>query len=151
VLDLGSGDGQWLLALAARGIVASGIDASPALVARAQADAARVALGDPVAGLKRCDGASLDGISLARSVLGDDIEHAIDRLAECARVLKPGGYLLLRMERDHRRLADFGDAVTGVDQTAWNALLAAVGLALQAPLPAAGGIALLARRAAAAA
>lgn len=147
VLDLGSGGGAWLQSLAARGIAATGIEANASLVARAQLARADVALGDPFAALRRCATAGLHGITLTRQVVGDNTTTATELLAECVRVLKPGGYLLLRFERDPSRFADLADAAAGVDLQAWAGLLVAAGFPICSSFAATGGAALLAQRA----
>lgn len=140
ILDLGSGDGSWLEALAACGLTANGIEANSALVARAQRRHAAVALGDPAEALARCADASLDALTLSESLL-DDAGASARLLGEAQRALKPGGVLLLRVEAEPHCFAQ-----AAVDPRACAALLAAAGFRTPEVLPAAAGAAVLARR-----
>lgn len=106
VLDLGCGFGRHLLALRERGFDAVGLDRSEALLARAHglADGAlrgRLVRGDfralPLR--ERC----FDAVLMLFSSFGyfDDAENA-RVLGECARVLKPGGLLVLDLMNPSR-------------------------------------------------
>jgi SAM-dependent methyltransferase len=144
VLDLGSGDGAWLAALAARGIAATGIEANAALVARAQRHGLAIALGDPLAVLTRCADGDLDGLSLSAATLARDETDIAVLLAEALRVLRPGGQLLLRCEHEPHR---FAAADTTADAAHHNgALLAAAGFVQPTNLPAHRAHAVLALR-----
>lgn len=120
VFDLGSGDGAWLEALAARGFDAVGVEANVHLATRAPAG--RVAHGDPAAALARCTDAGLGAVSLTASMLAADPAAAVDLLGQARRALKPSGWLVLRCEREPQRLT----AADG-DATRWIAWLAATG------------------------
>ena len=140
VLDLGSGDGGWVEALAARGLVADGVEANADLVARAQQRRVAVALGDPADALARCAAASLGAITLSDGLL--DSSAAMARLfADSKRALKPGGAFLLRIETEPHR---FAPAVA--DSQARAALLEAAGFEVTGVLPANGASAVLAQR-----
>lgn len=94
-LDLGCGRGVWLELLRERGFGAQGVDLSAAAVAAAQAQGLDAQVGDALAWLQ----ARADGSVLAVSAfhLMEHLPFAL-RLAlvqECARVLMPGGLLIL--------------------------------------------------------
>jgi ubiquinone/menaquinone biosynthesis C-methylase UbiE len=89
VVDVGCGNGALVRALAARGASVSGIEVSEEAVARAEDGEHRYLLGS--ADALPLDDASVDVCVLMRSL------HHVPRsamgaaLAECARVLRPGG------------------------------------------------------------
>jgi hypothetical protein len=144
VLDLASGDGVWLEALGARGIDASGVEANLALVERARVHRDVLAPGDPLASLGRCADEALDGITLGRDIWPDD-DIGMERLiGEIARVLKPGGLLLARMEPEPYRIVSRD--VSADDARRWSAAVEAAGFAPARLLSAIGGIALLTHR-----
>jgi hypothetical protein len=147
VLDLDSGDGAWLTALAARGIAASGVETNAALVARAQRHGLAIALGDPLSVLTRCADGDLDGLSLTAATLARDEADIAALLAEALRVLRPGGHLLLRCEHEPHRLAAADMAVDAAQHN--GALLAAAGFVQPTNLPAHRAHAVLAQRPAA--
>ena len=94
-LDLGCGRGVWLELLQANGFEAHGIDLNAAAVAQAQAQGLAAELGDALAWLR----AQPQGSALAITAfhLMEHLPFAL-RLAlvgECARVLRPGGLLIL--------------------------------------------------------
>ena len=94
-LDLGCGRGVWLALLQAHGFTARGIDLNAAAVAQAQAQGLTAELGDALAWLR----AQPEGSALAITAfhLMEHLPFAL-RLAlvtECARVLRPGGLLIL--------------------------------------------------------
>lgn len=145
LLDLGSGDGAWLEALRALAIDAGGVEANEALAVLAQQRGQPVAAGEPLAALARCADVALDAITFAHDLLQADAGAAGDVLAQCMRVLRPAGCLLLRIEPVPYRLAIAG--AFDADAYARAAgLLAAAGFGAARPLAAAGGCALLARR-----
>src|SRR5690606_16147326 len=69
VLDLGSGNGNWLEAIRARGLAVDGVEPVAALAAAAQARGLPVAVGDPREALERCEDASLAAVTLAPAAL----------------------------------------------------------------------------------
>ncbi len=106
VLELGCGTGKLAVMLARQGVQVTGIDISPPMLAQAsqrrQAEGLeeRLALRDlSVVDLDRAfEAASFDGVvsTLVFSELSDDeIEYT---LAECRRILRPGGKLLIADE-----------------------------------------------------
>jgi hypothetical protein len=144
VLDLGSGDGAWLDALAVHGIATNGIETNHALVSRAQARGTHVALGDSFDALARCADASLDALVLAVYTFGASPVGITTFLTEARRTLKAGGCLLLRFEQEPGRLFD---APTGTpDPQHWALILGAAGFSAPSVLPASGGAAVLARQ-----
>ncbi|MEP7044318.1 MAG: class I SAM-dependent methyltransferase [Dokdonella sp.] len=147
VLDLGSGDGTWLAALAARGIAATGVEPNAALVARAQRHGLSITLGDPLTTMLRCADGDLDGLSLTAATLARDETTIAALLAEALRVLRPGAFLLLRCEHEPYRLSLADTAVEAAQQGA--ALLAAAGFVSPTNLPANRAHAVLAQRPAA--
>lgn len=144
VLDLGSGDGAWLIALRAQGIAANGIESNQALVARAQAHPGQLAAGDPLAALERCADASLGGLSVAASLLATAPVMA-ELLGQALRVLAADGWLLLRIEPESYRFRE-GRAARDIDPQAWIAVLEAAGFTTVVRLDADGAGALLAQR-----
>ncbi len=109
LLDLGSGDGSWLSALRERGLDASGVEANAEWVARSREPA--LSHGTPGAVLERCADGSLDGVSLSASLLADGGHGsgalaAIDLLRQAWRVVRPGGWIIVRCERDPWRPID---------------------------------------------
>lgn len=94
VADLGCGAGPGLRYFAARGVAAIGLDIAPAglRAARALLPGSRLVCADLGAGLP------LRSASLDLVILREVIEHVVDvasLLAECRRVLRPGGWLVL--------------------------------------------------------
>lgn len=142
VLDLGSADGAWIDALAARGFDASGVERNAVLTARAQQRGVRVALGDAQAVLERCADASLDGVTMAVGMLAPDARVAALMLDEVRRVLKPQASLLVRIESDVR--VDIGAPVP--DAQHCMRVLAAAGYSAPTLLTVAGASAVLALR-----
>lgn len=124
VLDLGSGDGSWLAALAARGIEASGIESSTPLAQAAAARSLAVAAGDPLAALERCSDGSLDAITLSAAGLCGGATALLRLFDATARALARPGWLFVRIEAEPRR----PDSDIAADGARWQALLAAAGL-----------------------
>ena len=94
-LDLGCGRGVWLQLLQEQGFAARGIDLNAAAVSQAQAQGLDAHCGDALAWLR----AQPEGSALAITAfhLVEHLPFAL-RLAlvtECARVLRPGGLLIL--------------------------------------------------------
>jgi len=98
VLDVGCGTGYLLRVLAGRYPGAhelAGIDAAPSMIETANriADDSRLSFATGVAEHLPCDDASMDLV-----VSSTSFDHWSDQgagLAECARVLRPGGHLVL--------------------------------------------------------
>jgi len=126
VLDLGSGDGAWLEALAARGFAASGVEANRALALAAQQRGLRVAEGEPRETLARCADASVAALTLCAALLPADAAGSGELLGEALRALRAGGCLLLRLEPEPYR---FAPAAGAADARRVAALLAAAGFA----------------------
>lgn len=97
VLDLGSGDGAWLRALAVRGHAASGAEPNAVLAQRARDGGSDVATGDAFALLGRCADAGLDGLALDAGLLDEEVA-LIEFARHAPRVLKAYAPLLLRFD-----------------------------------------------------
>ena len=97
VLDLGSGDGTWLRALAVRGHAASGAEPNAVLAQRARDAGSDVATGDAFALLGRCADAGLDGLALDAGLLDDEVA-LLEFARHAPRVLKACAPLLLRFD-----------------------------------------------------
>lgn len=147
VLDLASGDGEWLAAVDAHVAGASGIEANASLAERAQASGARVAAGDPRAVLARCADASIDALGIGADLLSADAIHTPQLLSDALRALKPGGHLLLRVENEPYRLArTVSTDPVRVDAPHWAEVLGAAGFTAIRLLTAPGAAAVFARR-----
>jgi len=111
VLDLGSGDGDWLDALARVGIDATGVEPVTALADQAAARGRTVAAGDPLDVLARSADGGIDAISLSAAALGGEPVRIAQVVVEASRALAPGGRVFLRCEAEPRRVAaDMPDA-----------------------------------------
>jgi len=140
VLDLGSGAGTWLRALAAAGLVADGVEANAQLVARGRQDGTTVALGAPLDALTRCADAGVAALTVSASLL--DGREAVTRLLdEARRALAPGAWLLLRVEDEPQHYR-----VRLLDARSCAALLAAAGFVAAEVVAGHGGSAVLARQ-----
>ncbi|MEO5624555.1 MAG: methyltransferase domain-containing protein, partial [Dokdonella sp.] len=148
VLDLGSGDGDWLAAMAVHGVIANGIEPNQVLASRARARDMQVALGDPLTALSRCEDAELDAITLSTDLLAGDDVLITSTLAQILRALKPAGRVMLRAETLSLDRSHFEPHRTAPDAHRWLALLAAAGFTRAQVLPAQGAAAVLAQRAA---
>lgn len=143
VLDLGSGDGAWLEALAARGFAAHGVETNHALVLAAQGRGLRIAEGAPPEVLARCADADVDVISLSAALLPADAAATAELLGDALRALKPGATLLLRMEAEPYR---FAAQSASIDPARAAALLHAAGFVDATTAAGADAAAVLARR-----
>ena len=147
LLDLGSGDGAWLAALAPHRIDASGIEANALLVAQARKRGLHVEVGDSFTALTRCADAGLDAVSLGVGLLADDATLTRRVLDEIMRGLKPGGHLLLRIENDPHLLArSISNDPAGVDAPHWAAILTAAGFVAVSVMAASSAAVVFARR-----
>lgn len=123
VLDLGCGSGRIANGLAARGAVVTGIDAVPLFLERARADARRAGLS---VDYRQGDMRELAGIGPFDAVIlwffsfgYHDDEDNLKVLEAAARVLRPGGRLLidqyntasLARAGDSYRVLDLGDSL----------------------------------------
>jgi SAM-dependent methyltransferase len=111
VLDAGCGPGQWTDALASAGLAARGIDLVPEFVERARGKYPHLdfAVGS-VDDLDAADG-SLGGILAWYSLIHHDPRDIRRTLAEFARVIRPGGGLLIGFF-EGARIEPFDHAVT---------------------------------------
>lgn len=105
VLDLGSGDGIWLRALAGLGHAGNGVEPNATLAQRARDAGVDVATGDAFAMLGRCADASLDGLALDAGLLGANNFAVLEFTRHAARALKPQAPLLLRFDLPARDAA----------------------------------------------
>ncbi|KUG59270.1 ubiquinone biosynthesis protein [Serinicoccus chungangensis] len=98
VLDAGCGAGRMLPRLAARGCRPCGVDLSPEMVRRARAD--HPAYPSTTGSLADLDVAdeTFDGVFSWYSTIHTPDDHLDAVLAELARVLRPGGHLLLAFQ-----------------------------------------------------
>lgn len=94
-LDLGCGRGEWLQELSAVGIPAKGVDSNVAMVNACQAQGLAVCLQDLRLALRATPSASLLLVSAFHVAEHLPFELLFDLVHEAARVLRPGGVLLL--------------------------------------------------------
>lgn len=94
VLDLGCGRGEWLAVLTDAGINAVGVDSNSAFVSEVSERGAAVIEGDLVAYLHSAGTASAGAITMFQVVEHLPFPVLVDVMAECARVLRPGGVLI---------------------------------------------------------
>jgi ubiquinone biosynthesis O-methyltransferase len=97
VLDIGCGDGTFALALAARGAIVSGIDASPAMIeaAMAQAKQHNVKVAFQVAAAEELPFADGQFDVVTAITILCFVDDAGPVFREIARVLRPGGRLVI--------------------------------------------------------
>lgn len=94
-VDLGCGRGEWLDVLAAHGFAAQGVDLNPEMAKAAAARGHNVMLGDALTflhGLPADSVLAISGFHLAEHL---DFASLFGLVAECRRVLKPLGLLIL--------------------------------------------------------
>ncbi|MGK2959474.1 MAG: class I SAM-dependent methyltransferase [Acidimicrobiales bacterium] len=94
VLDLGCGRGEWLHMLTSAGIAAMGVDSNPVFVGEVSDAGVSVIEGDLVAHLRSAAPASVGAITMFQVVEHLPFPVLVDVMAECARVLRPGGVLI---------------------------------------------------------
>jgi len=94
-IDLGCGRGEWLDVLRDRGFEARGVEMNPAMASVAQASGHDVILGDALAYLCALPGDSVSAISAFHLAEHLDFPTLFRLIAECRRVLKPRGLLML--------------------------------------------------------
>lgn len=139
VLDLGSGDGDWIAQLGAQGYDAAGVEPNRLLAARARERGVTVVIEEPFAWLARCADEDLDVVTCSGGLPGND-DVLADGLAQLRRALKPGGWLMIDCTTQSTG-ATFG---SGGDVARTSRAVAASGFAVDASLSL--GDAVLARR-----
>jgi O-antigen chain-terminating methyltransferase len=94
-LDLGCGRGEWLDVLATHGFAAKGVDLNPAMAGEARSRGLDVTVGDALAFLRQLPDDSVLAVSAFHLVEHLDFPTLYRVIAECRRVLKAGGLLIL--------------------------------------------------------
>lgn len=94
LLDLGCGRGEWLRVLAAAGVPAIGVDSNPAFVGEVRDAGSTIVEGDLVEHLRSAASGSAGAITMFQVVEHLPLPVLLDVLAECVRVLRPGGVLI---------------------------------------------------------
>lgn len=94
-LDLGCGRGVWLELLARRGFRAQGLDLNPAAVAEARARGLEAEVGDALAALRARPAGSVLMVTAFHLIEHLPLALRLGLVAEAARVLRPGGLLIL--------------------------------------------------------
>jgi len=105
VLDLGCGRGEFLDALAQRGIGARGADLDESMVQRSREKGHEVALADAASHLRSLDNGSVPGIFAAQVVEHLDAEQLTELLELMRRKLVPGGLAILETVNPHNPAA----------------------------------------------
>lgn len=105
VLDLGCGRGEFLDALAQRGIGARGADLDESMVQRSREKGHEVALADAASHLRSLDNGSVPGIFAAQVVEHLDAEQLTQLLALIEARLVPGGLAILETVNPHNPAA----------------------------------------------
>lgn len=95
VLDVGSGRGEWLDVLRGAGIEARGVDVNSEFVNSSTARGLDVELMDAFAYLQGVATASLGTVTAFHLVEHLDIRRLVELVDQAARVLRPGGLLIL--------------------------------------------------------
>jgi O-antigen chain-terminating methyltransferase len=95
VLDLGCGRGEWLELLQKHAISAMGVDLDTGMLEACQQLNLKVQCQDALDSLKQLQDGSASVISAFHLVEHLPFDHVKDLVAECQRVLKPGGLLIM--------------------------------------------------------
>lgn len=95
VLDLGCGRGEWLALLARQGLHARGVDCNGAMLAQARERGLEVIEDDLIAFLRTADADSYGAVTAFQVVEHLDQDTLLELFRQAARVLRPGGILLL--------------------------------------------------------
>lgn len=95
VLDVGCGTGRWLRRYSERGLRPTGVDATEGMVQRAEASGLKCPLVVGLAQNLPFDDAAFDLVSAVTVIQHIPPTYQGDALKEMARVLRPGGHLLL--------------------------------------------------------
>ena len=95
VLDLGCGRGEWLELLQKNSIAAMGVDLDTGMLEACQQINLKVQCQDALESLKRLQDSSASVVSAFHLVEHLPFDRVKDLVAECHRVLKPGGLLLM--------------------------------------------------------
>jgi SAM-dependent methyltransferase len=95
VLDVGCGTGRWLRRYSERGLQPVGVDATEGMLKRAAASGLKCPLVVGLAQSLPFDDAAFDLVSAVTVIQHIPSTYQADALNEMARVLRPGGHLLL--------------------------------------------------------
>jgi len=95
VLDLGCGRGEWLELLQKNGIAAMGVDLDTGMLEACQQINLKVQCQDALESLKQLQDGSASVVSAFHLVEHLPFDRVKDLVAECHRVLKPGGLLIM--------------------------------------------------------
>ena len=95
VLDLGCGRGEWLELLQKNSIAAMGVDLDTGMLAACQQINLKVQCQDALESLKQLEDGSASVVSAFHLVEHLPFDRVKDLVAECHRVLKPGGLLIM--------------------------------------------------------
>ena len=95
VLDLGCGRGEWLELLQKNSIAAMGVDLDTGMLAACQQINLKVQYQDALESLKQLQDGSASVVSAFHLVEHLPFDRVKDLVAECHRVLKPGGLLIM--------------------------------------------------------
>ena len=95
VLDLGCGRGEWLELLQKNSIAAMGVDLDTGMLEACQQINLKVQCQDALESLKQLEDGSASVVSAFHLVEHMPFDRVKDLVAECHRVLKPGGLLIM--------------------------------------------------------
>lgn len=95
VLDLGCGRGEWLALLARQGLIARGVDCNAAMLAQVRERGLDVVEDDLLTFLRAADADSWGAVTAFQVIEHLDHDTLLELFREAARVLRPGGILLL--------------------------------------------------------